>query len=165
MKSFRDYFEKRRIYFVRGTLWRQGKLRLDEGMEMLRLFNQDYTPPEGKEFSMVGLFDHLIQSGVLVKGIAIVLKPFPGFGIWNRIVLMMHGYRRHEAARLFTIEALATPVNDFFLLNAGSMSGYLVFANNSYLRGQTVSLIPGLASLKNPLWVSPEEISKAQPGL
>lgn len=160
-----DYFRKRRVYFVRGTIWRQGKLRLDEGTEMLRLFNQDYEAPEGAEFSMVGLFSHLIEKGILQKGAAIILKPFPGFGLWNRLVLKLHGYERDEVARLFTVEGLAVPVNDFFLLNAGSMTGYLAFAKNSYLTGPTVSLIPGLASLVNPLWASPAETSKSRPGL
>jgi|SRR3990172_5348365 len=165
MRSVSDYFNKRRIYVVRGTIWRQGKLRLDEAFEMLQLFNQDYTAPEGKDFSVAALIDHLITTGILQKGIAIILKPFPGLGLWNRLVLVLHGYKRDEVARLFTIEGLAIPINDFFLLSAESTRGYLVFAKSSYLTGPTVSLIPGLLSLSNPLWDSLGETSKSRPGL
>jgi len=117
--------------------------------EELGFWNAELTA--GRVPSVMASVNKLYTSGSLIRFFDIIFKPLPALGRWNAYVLKRKGIPRAEILRTMTNPQMGRVITDFFIVNAGWMSGYLSFGIPLLSNLQTIDLIPNLLRLKNPL--------------
>lgn len=149
------------VYIIRGTVWTVGKMRFDDGDRARQLLSRSFESVPATEFDVTKLFGDLMDKGVLMEGMDIILRPLWPFGVWNRVVVKLHGYKWNERIRLMGWDQIVSVFIDFFACNASWMGAYVSFAegSNSILSMERIPILKDLLYLKNPLSRSQTETS------
>lgn len=153
-----------KVYCASGTLWRMHVLNWSEDMKLKKIFSGKFQGLKDN-LSIGRIIDELHTTGMLKEWSSVVLKPFFGFGLWNRFILRIRGYKKDEFIMIMKNPTIAQVLVDFFYINVSWMSAYLTFAGISDLKmKEEIPIFKDIIRLKNPLYPSVLETSRGQNG-